>query len=383
MPCLGLGGGELQGWVRGYFEKAVSWMEAARREVVGSHGQILRLAGPLILSSTSVMLMNVVDGLFLAHYDTRAIAAVGPAGMTFWTMLGLFMGLCGYTNTFVAQYVGAGRPGRVGAAVWQGMYIGLAAGVVLGALAGPVSEVFRHLGHPAEVAELEVVYFRILAWFSVLYLVGSALSGFFAGRHDNVTLMVAQFAGAGVNAVLDWGLIFGKWGLPEMGMAGAAWATVIGHGVIVGVLGVLFLRRRHRERFGTWVDRGIDWGLMRRMARYGFPNGVRFVIEIVAWTAFMLILGRLGERALAASNIVWRINGMAFFPVIGLSTAIAMLVGQAQGAGRPDESARVAWRGLVMAEVWMVTMAAAFVLAPRALVGMFLGSSGVGAGEYE
>lgn len=336
-----------------------------------SYGKILLLAGPLILSQMGVMLMQIVDGIFLARYSESAIAAIGPAGMSFWLLCGLFIGLAGYTSTFVAQYIGAKRPDRVGAAVWQGIYIALAAGAILALASFASGPIFGLAGHEPEVQKQEVIYFRILCYGGWSMLLSSALSGFFAGRHDNVPLMVAHIFGGATNAFLDWCLIFGNLGFPEMGMAGAAWATVIGHVVQVSLLGLLVFQPRFAKEFNTWRDWRLDSTLMWRMCRYGFPNGVRFIIEIAAWTVFLLIIGRVNSSGLAASNIAWRINGMAFFPVIGLSIAVSMLVGQAQGAGRPDLSRKVTKRGLVIGEIWMTSMAAVMLLAPNTLLRMF------------
>ena len=336
-----------------------------------SFGKILLLAGPLIFSQMGVMLMQIVDGIFLARYSEASIAAIGPAGMSFWLVCGLFIGLAGYTSTFVAQYVGAKRPDRVGAALWQGIYIALAAGAILALTSFASDWLFKLAGHQPQVQQQEVIYFRILCYGGWSFLLSSALSGFFAGRHDNVPLLVAHLVGAAINAFLNWCLIFGNYGFPEMGIAGAAWATVTGTVVQVIMMGLLVFQPRFAQEFNTWRDWRLDPKLMWRMCLYGFPNGVRFIVEIAAWTAFLFIIGRVNPQGLAASNIAWRINGMAFFPVIGLSIAVSMLVGQAQGAGRPDLSRKVTKRGLVIGEIWMASAAAAMLLFPHSLLRMF------------
>ena len=336
-----------------------------------SFRKILTLAGPLILSQMGVMLMQMVDGIFLAHYSESAIAAVGPAGMTFWMVCGLFIGLASYTNTFVAQYMGARRPERVGAAVWQGIYIAFAAGLILAALAPLSTTIFALAGHEPAVQANEVAYFRIMCFGGWSFLLSSAISGFFAGRHDNVPLMLAHIAGGLANAFLDYCWIFGHFGFPEWGMAGAAWATVAGTIVQVGILVALASRRRFAREYNLRRDWRLDFPLLGRMCRYGFANGIRYVVEIAAWTAFLLILGNVNPGGLAASNIAWRVNGMAFFPVIGLSIAVAMLVGQAQGAGRPDLARKASKRGAIIGEVWMISAAAVMVLAPHALLRLF------------
>src|SRR5689334_14225613 len=95
---------------------------SAAPPVAGSYREILTLTGPLILSSTGLMLMHFVDAVFLARHSEQAIAIAGPSSMAAYMLLGFFIGVAGYTSTFVAQYVGAGRPERASAAVWQGMY---------------------------------------------------------------------------------------------------------------------------------------------------------------------------------------------------------------------------------------------------------------------
>ena len=337
----------------------------------GSYRRILLLSGPLILSHMGVMLMQIVDGLLLARYSKDAIAAIGPAGMSFWLISGLFIGLVGYTNTFVAQYVGANRPERVGAVIWQGIYMSLVAGLLLAAASLGANQFFTIAGHEKAIRADEVTYFSILCYGGIVTILSAALSGFYAGRSDNLTLMVAHLGGNIINAVCAWAMIFGRLGLPEMGIRGAAWATVGAQCFQVLILGILLFGRQYRERYRTWVDRRLDVKLIGRMCMYGFPNGVRYILEILAFDVFMLLMGRVSTDGLAATNIVFRINGAAFFPVIGLATAVAMLVGQAQGAGRPELSRRVTVRGLVLAQIWMSICAAAMVLIPGALLAPF------------
>ena len=141
------------------------------------------------------------------------------------------------------------------------------------------------------------------------------------------------------------------------------------------ILGALLFRRHFREHFRTWQDRRLDLPLVIRMCVYGFPNGMRYGLEILAWDVFMLLMGQVSSDGLAATNIVFRINGAAFFPAIGLATAISMLVGQAQGANRPDLSRKVTLRGLLLVQIFMTSCAAAMVLVPGVLLKLFFDSS--------
>jgi len=179
-------------------------------------------------------------------------------------------------------------------------------------------------------------------------------------------------AGVAVNALASWLLIFGRWGFPELGAAGAAVGTVIGQAVVCLTLGIILLLPRYGRNFGTWNVR-LEWALLRRLTRYGLPTGVRMLIEITAWTMFTSFIGRLGAESQVATGIAFRVNTLAFFPLFGIGLAISTLVGQGQGMHRPDLGQKATWRGLLISQIWMFTCAALFVLMPRQLLAVFCG----------
>lgn len=351
----------------------------------GTYRALLRLAGPLILASVGFMLMMFVDALLLSWHSKDAIAAVIPASMVSYLLKSIPLGVAAYTATLVAQYVGANRPERVGATTWQGIYFAMGSGAVVALMAFGAEPLFAWAGHSKSVQALEVDYLRIMCWGAPLVLMAGALSGFFAGRGDTWALMAAQLVGFVLNSVLDYLLIFGAFGWPEWGVAGAAVATVSSQGVVAVILAFLFFAKAHRRRYATWKVRGLDLDLFRRLIRFGFPNGVRIFVSIAAWTYFLFLVGRLNPDGpeLAATNIAWRINGLAFFPIIGLSQAVAILVGQAQGRGRSDLATQATARGLALAQMWMVGAALLFLLFPRTLFLCFYDSDRVALEEFK
>ena len=338
---------------------------------------ILKLATPLILSMSGVVLMQFMDAIFLSWYSSDAIAAVVPAFMPAMLLSSAFTGTAGYTSTFVAQYVGAKRVERVAAAVWQGIYFSVFSGVVLALVAFGARPLFALVGHSAPIQAMEVRFFTIISCGAFFFVAGSALSGFFSGRGETRAVMIVNIAGLVVNGVLDYVLIFGKFGMPRLGITGAALATVFSQALITLIFGIAFLRRANRRQWATWRSRGLDWHLLRRLVRFGFPGGIRFSVEMAAWTVFVFFVGRIGAIELAATNIAWRINGIAFFPVIGLSQAVAILVGNGQGARQPEISAKATLRGTILSQVWMIALAIVFVVFPRQLFGIFVSADAV------
>lgn len=345
--------------------------QAAHKQISpGSWREILSLAYPLILSTASMTVMHFVDRMFLSWYGQKAIAAAIPAGITSFTIVSFFMGVSQYTTTIVAQYFGAKDHPRCGAATWQGVFFSLASygAILLFIPLGP--GIFRWGGHSPELVEREVRYFSILMWGGGLVPLQSALASFFTGRGDTKTTMMANVAGNGVNVLLDYGLIFGRWGLPEMGLPGAALATVFSSAVPVVILACLFLRRKNHALFATRRAR-FDPRLFRKLLQYGVPAGLQFFLDLSSFTLFVILVGRLGEVELAVTNIALTIDMLAFMPVIGISIATSTLVGQAMGRKEPGVAEKTTYSALMLALAYMGFMAAAFVLFPDRFLGIF------------
>jgi len=335
---------------------------------------VLVLALPLVVSTMSWTVMNFIDRMFLLWYSTASMAAAMPAGMLHFTMLCFPFGVALYVNTFVAQYHGAGRPERIGPVVWQGIWIGvLAAPVFL--LSIPLAPLaFRLAGHVPEVAHQETLYFQALAFAGGAVVIAAAMSSFFTGRGAVRVVMAVDTAAAAVNVVLDYAWIFGHGGFPEMGIAGAAWATVVAEWFRVAAYGYIMRRPRYGKNFGLSEGWRWDFSLMRRLWRYGGPNGLQMLIEVAAFAVFTLLVGRLGEDAMAATTLAMNVNSVAWVPILGVGIAVSTIVGQQLGAARPRLAERATWTALWIAMLYMGIMAALYVLVP----GLFLLGHAVG-----
>jgi MATE family multidrug resistance protein len=159
--------------------------------------------------------------------------------------------------------------------------------------------------------------------------------------------------------------------MPRLGIAGAALATVAAQAVAALLYVVLFLRA---GGFADRVARSLDWSEMRRFLSLATPMGLRISGELAAWTLFLVVVGRLGTVELAACSIAFRINGMAFFPALGLGQAAGVLVGHARGAGQDGDIPAITAQSLLVCEVWMLAMAVVFATASAPLMAFFAGS---------
>jgi MATE family multidrug resistance protein len=343
---------------------------------------VLGISLPLVASMSSTTVMHFTDRVFLGNYSLDTLAAAMPAVITAFMFQSFFFGVAVYANTFIAQYIGAGAHKRVGASLWQAIYFSLASGLLLAALYFVAEPIFRYGGHTIEVQRLEVTYFRILTLGAVFSLLGVALSCFYSGRGLTRTVMFVNCIGAAVNIPLDYALINGVWGFPELGIAGAGIATVIASAVIALLYAVLIFNRKNDENFGVWLNRAFDRELFRRLMKYGLPGGVQFFIDIFAFTLFLFVVGRLGKVELAATNIAFSISTLTFMPMIGFAQATTILVGQAIGRDQPEDGCEITINSLHLTVGYMALIALVLVLMPEWLLDMFKSRDHT-EGEYE
>ncbi len=249
----------------------------------GGSRELLALALPLVVSQSFMTVQVFVDTILLARHDTREMAASFPAVLWFWLPFGLLQVTAGYVSTFVAQYTGAGRPERVGPAVWQGIHFAILAGLSFLFFVPAASYVIAAGGHSPALQALEAIYLRCLCFAALPMLVMSAINGFFSGRGQTWTVLLIEAAGTAVNVGLALVLIFGRAGFPELGIAGAGWATVTGSWTSAIFALALFLRPRYRRQFYTLRGWRPERALFGRLMKYGLPAGRRS-----SWTCWCL-----------------------------------------------------------------------------------------------
>jgi MATE family multidrug resistance protein len=337
----------------------------------GGVRDVLRVGLPLVLGMASTTAMEFTDRVFLGNYSLTSIAAALPAGLANFVFLSFCMGVVEFAGVFVAQYTGAKQPERVGAALWQGLWFCLPAAAFMACLALIAPALFSLAGHPAEVQAQEVAYFSILSKGSGLALTGMCLSTFFSGRGLTKSVMLVNMAGAMLNIPLDYLLIFGKCGFPELGIRGAAYATCASWGVNFLLFALLVFRREHERCYLVRSAWRFDRELFLRFLRFGLPGGVQFAMDILGFTLFLFVVGSLGAESLAATNIVFSINGLVFLPMIGMSVAASVLVGQAQGARDPDRAVFANMSALYVSLAYTLFLDFFLVFFPRELLALF------------
>jgi MATE family multidrug resistance protein len=314
--------------------------------------ELLVLAAPIIGMTLSRMLMGFIDFVMVSQLGTLAQAAISPATIIVFAIACPGMGVANGVQTFVSQADGRGEPRECGAYGWQTLYIALLGALLAWPLAETTSVWYGWITALAErepgMEALEIEYARIAVWSVPLAVVSIGLNGFFMGIQRTRVVLVAVIASLVVNATGNYLLIFGKLGFPQMGIAGAAVATVIGWGVRAGILVVAMLNREIDGRYNTRRAFGLKARKMRQLIYEGGPTSIQWLVDIGSWVVFLaIIMPPYGTYAAAASNVGLQYMHLSFMPALGIGLALCSQVGFAIGEGKHDKAVaqtRVAMR---------------------------------------
>lgn len=359
---------------------AVSQRLRAHLDGDGGVRQILAIAVPMFISQAADTLMMFASRFFLARVGQEHMAAALSGGITAFMCFTFFVGVIGYGNALVAQYLGSGQRHSCGLAAAQGILLAVLSYPVI-LLVSPVGLwLMRSSGHEPLQQALEAEYYRILIWFAVFPLLRTAFGSFFSGIGRTRIVMLANGLGMAVNILLNYVLVLGKWGFPALGLRGAAMGTIAASILSVSILAAAYLSRAFRHEYGTLT--GLRWNreVFQRLLRFGLPSGLELFLNVTAFTLFVQFMHSYGRDVAAAVTITFNWDLVAFSPLVGVSVATMSLVGRYMGARRPDLAERSAYSGM-KASLWYTGLIFVLFLAvPEALAGIFA-PGGAGAAD--
>ncbi len=334
--------------------------------------ELLSLALPTIAQMASYTVMQFADTLQLAigAGDVAATAA-GMAGFMVFAVQAWAFGALMCVNTLVSQSVGAGQQRDCGRFMWQGIWFGLIAGLMLIPSMVLVAPVMRALGHSPELVAAGKTYYDIEVMALPVRLAGMAVGQFLlAIGRPGITLMAALCA-VSVDIVANYLVITGRYGFPKMGIAGAAWSTNAAVCLEAGIVCCFAFSLTIRKLYHTTEWR-IHWASLVQLVRIGVPAGLQVVSEVVAWLLFCVwIMNGFGQATVTANNYMMQYMKLSFMPAFGLSAAVTALVGRYIGMGRLDLARRRAHLGFFVAMGYMICCGIVFVLGRHHLIGLF------------
>jgi MATE family multidrug resistance protein len=340
---------------------------------------VMKIAWPLVVANAFWNLQLTIDRIFLGQHSSDALAAAMAAAGIFWAPMALLQQTSAYVSTFVAQYSGAHQPRKIGPALWQSFYLSFAGGLLFLLLIPVTPFIFDFFGHTQNIKFLETEYFGALCYSALPTAFVAAVSGFFTGIEKSKIIMKINAVGLVANVLLDYLLIFGKLGFPALGIAGAGYATALA-GFASAIYGLyLIFQSQYEVQFATRTSWKWDFILMKRFLRFGLPSGMQWALEGLAFTGFLIILGRMpaGDVALAASGITVTLMMLSVLPAFGVAQAVSVLVGRYLGENRPDLAEKCSWSGLQIAALYIGVVGISFMAIPNFYLSWFHNDSNV------
>ena len=336
---------------------------------------LLAIALPMIISQASETMMLFADRLFLSRLGKEFMASAMSGGLTFFTVVSLFGGIVGYSNALVAQYYGASRYSKCSQSANQAIYLSGILYPVLFISIPLVYLFFSLVGHAPEQITTEFSYFKILMFGSIFFLLRNSFTGFFLGIGKTKIVMFANIAGMFVNIPANYILIFGKLGLPAMGIEGAAVGTLLGSFVIFLIQLSVYFSKKYRDLYGTGHEFKIRFDLLRKLLKFGTPAGLETFLNVGAFNIFIQLMHSYSADIAAAVTITFNYDMVAFIPMIGLSFATTTVIAQQMGANNPA-GARLGVRlAMKVGLSYALVMMSFFIFAAEPLVRIF--SSGL------
>ena len=333
--------------------------------------RLLSIAFPMVISQTSETVMLFVDRLFLSRVSKIHLAAAMSGGLASFTVASLFVGVAGYVNAIVAQYYGAKEPQHCARAVSQAIYFSFMAVPVLLSVSIVIPTFFEWMGHDPEQIPLETTYARWLLAGAIILLLRHALTGFFLGIGRTRIVMVSNIAAMFVNIPLNYVLIFGVMGFPELGMVGAAIGTLGGGLTAMLILFGVYLSKGMHAKYATRSAWRFDASMFRRLLRFGTPAGIEVFLNLLAFNLFVQLMHGYGAEVAAATTIAFNYDIVSFIPMLGLGVATTALVGQYIGAYDPEGARKTALLALRVGWIYSGVMMLVFFIAARPLVALF------------
>lgn len=343
-----------------------------RRETARTLG----LAVPIVGAQVAQMSMSFVDVVMVGRLGTSALAAAVLGSTTFFFLALVCIGVIMAVNPTVSQAIGAGDEEEAARATRQGLWLSLILGVPLTLALGWAEEGLLLVGQAPDTAALAGDYLRAIRWGLVPNLAFAAFRGFYEGTGRARPVLVATLIGVVVNVAMNDLLMYGRWGLPALGLEGTGWSSAIVMLVMGSSMAVGIRLSPSLRRFGVLTGlRRPDPAMLGSLVRLGAPIGATLGLEAGLFTVGTLLVGLFGETALAAHQIALNAASFTFMVPLGIGMASTVRVGHEIGAGNEEGARRAGFVAVGLGTTFMAFAALFLWLRPEWIIAIYAGTS--------
>jgi MATE family multidrug resistance protein len=345
----------------------------ARARLVPTGGELRemsRLAAPIVIVNLGLMFQGTIDTLMLGRVSAQALAAGAVGNLYFFNVMFFGMGLLMSLDPVVAQAIGARNDEGAARGVQRGLVLALLMSLVAGLAMVPADTVLRFARQPDAVVPAASAYVRWSIAGVLPFLVFNALRQTLQAMHRVLPMAMAVVLSNAVNALLNWIFIFGKFGVPAMGVVGAAHATWISRWFMAAMI-VWLSWRDLRPVLVPWRRAAFAMAPLTRMIALGAPIGFQMFAEGFAFGFTGLLMGWLGTATLAAHQVTINLAALTFMVPMGVAGAGAVMVGRAIGAGDMDAARRDSVAALACGVGFMGVMGVLLLSFPVAIARLY------------
>lgn len=292
------------------------------------------LAYPVVLSQLGQVLVGVADSMMVGRLGAVPLAAASLANSIFFVIMMFGMGISMGITPLVSIAEGKGKSKRIGHLFQHGLWINISTALLLTVVIVGLAQGLHFLNQPEEVVKLTIPYLFIITASLLPFMIFQSFKQLAEGLSQTKQAMYVTILCNLVNVFLNWVLIYGNLGAPEMGLNGAGLATLISRVMMPLVMGFYVMGSKRYKVFNLQLGIGkLRFLLLNRILKIGVPTGFQYIFEVSAFSTAAIMMGWIGVNALAAHQIAINLASVSYMMVSGLSTAGMIRVSNQIGRG--------------------------------------------------
>ncbi len=325
-----------------------------------------------MLAQAGQISVQLIDSIMVGHVGTAELAASSFANSVF--IIGFVFGM-GFTfgiTPLVGQAFGNRNDKRVGELLQNSTVLNTIISLLLTIILFGLSYLMPYMGQPENVVKLAIAYYRIIVISMLPFLMFATIRQFLEGLGKTKIATIITILANIVNIIFNYMLIFGKWGLPELGLNGAGWATLIARMIMPLLIIAWFLKSKYYVKYKSYISvKTLKITELYKLFKFNLPIGLQIIVEVIAFSFGGLMMGFFGEVALAAHQIALGLASFTFMIATGFGSATTIRVSFQLGANKYKELRLAGFASVHLVIAFMTVTSVFFILFRNYLPYMF------------